>query len=157
MTENRLPPLAVLLTVAGLVPFLVLALNAARGDTATQHTAVPLLTYGAVVLSFIGAVHWGFVLEGPEEPRQKSRLLLGVLPGLVGWGAALLGQYLHSQLGMGLMAATFIAAGVVEQRGVSLGLVPRRYMILRWVITTLVVLILVATMVLRLTGGRMLF
>ena len=157
MTEKRLPPLAILLSVAGLLPFFAAALNAARGDTSTVNTAMPLLTYAAVVLSFIGAVHWGFVLQTPDQPGERSRLALGVVPGLVGWGAVLLGLWRQSFMGLALMIVAFIGTAMVETRGRQFELVPASYMVMRWILTIIVSLLLLAAIVFRMAGGRSLF
>jgi hypothetical protein len=158
MTEKRLPPMAIILSVAGLLPFFAAALYAARGDTATLNTAMPLLTYGAVVLGFIGAIHWGFVLAAPEqEPAQLSRLTLGVVPGLVGWGAVMLGLYRQSFLALALMIVAFVGTAIIETRGRHWELVPPSYMLMRWILTIVVSLLLLAAIVFRMVGGRTLF
>lgn len=43
------------------------------------------ITYGAVILSFLGAIHWGleFAKYGGEQGNQ--RLALGVLPLVAAW------------------------------------------------------------------------
>ena len=52
--------------------------------------SLALLAYGAVIASFLGAMHWGLVMrEAPAQPVPS--LLWGVVPGLLGWVAVLLG------------------------------------------------------------------
>ncbi len=158
MTESRLPPLAVILTVASLIPFFVCALTAVRADPAGgQVSAIALITYGAVVLSFLGGVHWGFVLEGREEPGERNRLVLGVLPGLIGWGGTLLGITTHPVLGLTVLIAGYIGTAVVEGRAHQIELVPRGYMMMRWGYTVAVVAVLTTVLVLRLVGGHLMF
>jgi hypothetical protein len=158
MSESRLPPLAIVLGAAGLLPFFVAALNAAKADIGSaQSSALPLITYGAVVLSFLGGVHWGFVLEGPPTFAQRSRLGLGVVPGLLGWGAALLGVWGQPFLGLSLLIAGFVLTAVVEGRARKLEMVPAGYMVMRWILTVVVVAVLTTVLVLRMVGGRVLF
>ncbi|KAH9928486.1 uncharacterized protein BXZ73DRAFT_90560 [Epithele typhae] len=42
-------------------------------------------TYGAVMLSFLGALHWGFEFAGYGGHKSYSRLLLGAAPVVFGW------------------------------------------------------------------------
>jgi len=43
------------------------------------------VTYGAVMLSFLGAIHWGFEFAGYGGHKYYSRLSLGIAPLLVAW------------------------------------------------------------------------
>ncbi|EMD38233.1 hypothetical protein CERSUDRAFT_113393 [Gelatoporia subvermispora B] len=42
-------------------------------------------TYGAVLLSFLGALHWGFEFAGYGGQKGYSRLFLGAAPVIWGW------------------------------------------------------------------------
>ncbi len=158
MTESRLPPLAVIIGVAGLAPFFLSALYAVRADPALgQFGCMALISYGAVILSFLGAVHWGFVIEGAWEPAESLRLVLGVVPALVGWGAVLLGLIAEPALALGVLIAGFAGTIVVEQRARRRELVPRAYIILRWGLSVVVVGLLTAVLCVRILGGRLSF
>ncbi len=54
-------------------------------------TLLFLLSYAAVILSFVGAVHWGVALAGPLKPF-KAQLMTGlsVVPAIVAWVALLM-------------------------------------------------------------------
>lgn len=43
------------------------------------------MTYGAVMLSFLGALHWGFEFSGYGGHKGYSRLMLGAAPVVWGW------------------------------------------------------------------------
>ena len=43
------------------------------------------MTYGAVMLSFLGALHWGFEFAGYGGHKAYPRLLLGAAPVVFGW------------------------------------------------------------------------
>jgi hypothetical protein len=153
-TQSRLPPLAILLGIAGIIPFILCALAAIRGDAANDpFSLLALLAYGAVVLSFLGGVHWGFVIEGAKQPAERLRLALGVVPGLLGWGAVLLSIAGEGVLGLCLLIAGFVGAIIIESRAHGSGLVPRAYLVLRWSLTVVVVAMLVTVLVLRLSGA----
>lgn len=83
----------------GLLPFFALALltwlpdDAAVGRLAIGPLArLSLVAYAAVILSFLGAVHWGSVLLAPEmtHPLARKSLTWGVIPSLLGWLALLM-------------------------------------------------------------------
>lgn len=86
---NTPPRLVVLLGYGGLLPFAagVIGLLLVPAGQAVWQTM--LLGYAAVILSFVGALHWGFAM------RAEPALALGlygwsVVPALLGWLALLL-------------------------------------------------------------------
>jgi hypothetical protein len=89
---QALPAWAKPLGYAGLVPFAACALvMLVLPDAGTRDAAGrALLGYGAVILSFLGGVHWGLVLRGASPERAGGLLAAGVLPSLAGWVALLL-------------------------------------------------------------------
>lgn len=91
-TGTALPPGMQWLGLAGLLPFIagavatVLAPDAAFAATARG----ALVAYGATILAFLGAVHWGLILGGRGPVPAQRHLVLGVLPSLAGAAALLL-------------------------------------------------------------------
>ena len=85
---GRLPRGVVTLGYAGLAPFVagVLGIALLEGEP-RLFAARALVAYGAVILSFLGAVHWGLLLHA-ETKETPSRLLAAVLPSLAAWGGA---------------------------------------------------------------------
>lgn len=81
-----------MLGYGGLIPFvfLTLALWAEPSDSAFWTLA--LVSYGAVILSFVGAIHWGIAMLSHElGPRiANRRFVWSVVPSLMGWSATLL-------------------------------------------------------------------
>ncbi len=153
---GRVPLLAILLGVFGLVPFLACGLMALSPDPVqSARMELALLAYGAVILSFLGGVHWGFALLTPASTParfERLRLVLGVLPALAGWIAVLLPRILAPWSGLLLLIAAFIATAVVEQQAERHGLMPRGYIWLRWALTIAVSAILITVFTLRLLG-----
>jgi hypothetical protein len=49
------------------------------------------VTYGAVMLSFLGALHWGMEFSGLGGHQGYRRLLLGTAPILLGWPTLAMG------------------------------------------------------------------
>lgn len=152
--HQRLPAFAVILGVAGLIPFVGCALAALGGaEDRARLLILALVGYGAVILAFLGGVHWGFALTDEPPRALRPRLGLGVVPSLIGWAALLVAPFLPA-IALAVLIAGFIATAVVEARGKVLGLVPAGYMALRWGLTVGVVAVLTTVLVLRLAGAR---
>lgn len=101
------------LGLGGLVPFVVLAIATwITGADAGSRLVVAQLGYGAVILSFIGALHWGAALAAPEVSARTTAIALvwSVLPSLVGWSALVIGP----GWGLQLLAGTFVVALAVD-------------------------------------------
>jgi hypothetical protein len=78
---------------AGLLPFVGLGLavwlvSPEKRDLATS----ALLAYGASILTFVGALHWGMTMREPSGP-STSALVWGVVPSLTAWVAVLLSAF----------------------------------------------------------------
>jgi hypothetical protein len=79
---------ASLLGLAGLVPFIGLALVTTSPDAARVQLAVKALSvYAALILTFLGGLHWGAMLSAPNYRLERARLryLWSVVPSLVAW------------------------------------------------------------------------
>ena len=92
-SADQLIGLARALGYAGLIPFVLggaMVLLLGPRIIFGLDTLLFLLSYAAVILSFVGAVHWGVALAGPVKPF-KARLMTGlsVVPALVAWAALL--------------------------------------------------------------------
>ncbi len=121
-----LPIPAFWLGLAGLLPFMGLA-GASLAGLAWGGWA--LAAYGATILAFLGAVHWGLALATPAA--RLGRFVLGVVPQLVGWVALLL----PLRPGLALLAVAMLVTVAVESLAARAGLVPVGYLRLRWVLS----------------------
>ena len=125
------PRLALLLGYAGLIPFISGAIGiwltppAWRTDVLTAQ-----LHYAAVILAFMGAIHWGLAMAR-ERQDNAARLQLGlsVLPALLGWLA--ISNGLPALLALALLFSGFIGLYLADLRAVKLELAPRWYPALR--------------------------
>lgn len=161
---RRLPPVAIALGIAGLIPFIGCGLGTlALPPPDSERFLTALLAYGAVILAFLGAVHWGFVLESPDPEgaamvaRDRVRLVLSVIPALIGW-LALLMPLLHSpEGGLAVLIVGHLVTVVTESQLRRRGLMPPGYMWLRWGLSIVMVVVLVTVLTLRLVGARIIF
>lgn len=107
MLEARLPLPAIILGVGGTLPFLALnALIAFGPESWYGYWLVALSYYGAVILAFVGALHWAFALKRAAL-RGKAWLQYGfsVTPALIAWLSLLFPVWTALQLqAVGLLA-----------------------------------------------------
>ncbi len=153
--NSRLPSATIVLGAAGALAFAALAFAAlSRTGPAATHLTTWLVAYGAVVLSFLGAVHWGLVLAAEQPQRPWLRAGFGVLPALAGWVAVWLDITAVPAGAIGLLIAAYLGVAAVERSFYIRGWLPRGYLWLRYVLTLVVVLILSTVLTLRLLGAR---
>ena len=154
----RLPLAAVALGVLGLIPFVASGVLSVTGDpTLAPRALLALIGYGAVILSFLGGVHWGFalpVVPPPVVPSVGARLVLGVAPSLVGWGAVVLAAWRWDEIALLVLIAGFIGTMIGEARAHRRGLMPPGYIWLRWGLTAGVLICLVSVAILHALGGN---
>ncbi len=131
------PVVATRLGYAGLIPFVVGAALCFVPDIGWRGLGERLLlTYAAVILSFMGAIHWGIALREPAHATQLY--LVSVLPALVAWLALLLPPL----PAFALLATGFTLLFVFDLRCTRAGLLPAWYPLLRAPLTLVVLLCL---------------
>ncbi|MCC0805849.1 DUF3429 domain-containing protein [Methylobacterium sp. W2] len=84
-----IPTSALVLGVAGLIPFLgfaVLSLSGSDGGLGNVGLAprTILSTYGAVIASFLGGIRWGAAASSDAGGRDY---VIAILPSLIAWAA----------------------------------------------------------------------
>ena len=124
---------------AGLVPFGLAALGTHSGiDTLVPYGFLGGTAYGAVILSFLGAVHWGLAMQDDRSPYWY---VWSITPALLGFASLLL-------LDVGMRVATliplFALAWSVDRKAANQGLIPNWYMRLRSKLTAGAVISLAA-------------
>lgn len=104
------PPFPVaVLGYGGLVPFVGLAILKIAGiDTLTDEAGRWLMAYGASILSFVGALHWGFAMLATkiDRARRTQCYAWSVVPALIGF----LAMVLNSPLSFSLLIVGFALA-----------------------------------------------
>ncbi|GAA4003157.1 DUF3429 domain-containing protein [Sphingomonas humi] len=123
----RIPLPALVLGLAGLIPPVALTAGALL-DLGLFAPSMPgfVLTYAAVILSFLGGSWWGFASR--QERPGWGLLAIAVLPALAGWAAIFSFQPPSALFGL---AAALIAALAVDALLVQRGLAPGWWMTLR--------------------------
>lgn len=114
------------------------------------------LVYGAVILSFLGGIWWGFAMR--RAAGQGRLAALAVVPalvgtGCVGWGALLFDQPWGAAAPVALGLAV-IATLPVDRRLVETGEAPANWMRLRVPLSLGLGLLTIASGVVLWTGGQ---
>lgn len=128
--DENAPPLASLMGFGGLVPFFVCAGAAHSGVSPWAGLALIISgVYGAVILSFIGAVHWGLAMRGDRSPAW---FVWSILPALYAWPPIV---FLDTRVALLALVPGFVISWNVDRRAAKAGLIPHWYMRLRNMLT----------------------
>jgi hypothetical protein len=106
--------LVYVLGLAGLIPFIVLALACWVVHPIWLGPFIKgQLAYAIAILSFLGGMHWGATVASNElnAPQTRKALVWSVVPALIAWFSTMLGGF-----GFALLMAGFIGAYQVDKR-----------------------------------------
>ena len=131
----NLQQLAKLLGYAGLTPFLVFSFASWATMPLGEIAHDLLIGYAAVILSFMGAIHWGVAMS-KDSPIDTAELGLSVLPALLAWLALLIPALFAYALLIVSFAMLYLADRYVD----TVGLLPAWYLPMRFVLTLVVIL-----------------
>ncbi|GMH75338.1 hypothetical protein TL16_g06728 [Triparma laevis f. inornata] len=140
------PLTASLLTAAGIMPFVALSKPLQKhfdANALIKQSGIPIIlgrpslnyrelqvTYGSVILSFVGAPHWGLALSQPNAGNRVNilRLVWGVIPSLIAWPCASMpSPRSQDVLASGLASAFFVDALFAKAK-----LLPSGYLMMRF-------------------------
>ena len=120
--ERSIPRPALILGAGGAVPFVAFTFAVWLAPPAfaawAQHA---LVTYAMIILTFVGALHWGFTMKTPAMTERERWTWMGwsVVPALAAWGAGML----PFRVAVALLVATFVVHLALDQlpRGAGVG------------------------------------
>ena len=144
-TDPQTRRTATWLGLGGVLPLVLGAIWAwilGGGDTA-DWVLHAVATYGAVILSFLGGIHWGLALRDVDADR--NRYIVSVVPALLAWMALLL----PLGPGIALLAVCFVGQLIVDLLRLEL---PSWFRNLRALLTLLVVAALILSLLARYQG-----
>ncbi len=129
-----LPNTVAWLGYGGLFPCVALALVSLLDRSQILPWREALLAYGAVILSFVGALHWSFGMTLPDlSPRQRHLCFAwSVAPALLAWVTLLIPPTEASAL----LVVGFLMHYWQDRRLVSLARLPAWYLPLRLRLTS---------------------
>ncbi len=127
------------LTIAGAVPFVALSV-AVSMHMFPNVKAISglLLTYAAIIVSFMGGIHWGVAVVRYADSRKIANMLIveSVWPSLIAWGVLFYGNTFTQLLVMTLLY-TFV--WTIDSLLYSNDMIPQWFFTLRCIITPIVV------------------
>lgn len=125
----------------GLLPFLAAA-GALLAGVQPELARQALLAYGAAILSFVGALHWGFAMTIPALTAQERTRLFAwsTIPALAAWLALLLPPAGAATL----LMAGFVAHYMQDRRLAARHPLPAWYLPLRLQLSAVACLCLLA-------------
>ena len=87
MRQSSMPTAVGVLGYGGLIPFIGLAILANIEPSHGILYRGALLLYGAVILSFVGAIHWGVAMMVTDlnDQDRRAAYVWSVIPALMAW------------------------------------------------------------------------
>ena len=159
-----MPPVAIFITLLGLVPFVACGLAAVGSNPEpADRMLLALIDYAALVLAFSGGIFWALSLL-PTQPvtpsplgNHRIRMAFGAVPLLIAWAALLLQAWLASWAALAVLIVGYVITVVAERQTGQHGALPPRYEWLRWGFTIVAVAMMTTVLVLRLFGQTLVF
>ena len=109
---DNLPVSAVLLGWAGVLPFAGMSLALLLGFPSHGIRLEPMLvSYAAIILSFMGGIHWGLAMKSPDNcsfAGSSLHYVLSVIPALIGWAAVAIEAYAFAVLSVAFCTLLFL-------------------------------------------------
>lgn len=151
--DRPIPAMALWLGMFGAIPFVGLSgLMLLQYSGLAADTGLPdrlfyhlLMTYAALIASFLGGIRWGIALP---RPSGNSLLWVSVIPSLMAWVALALPRPYDNLVLIGL----FLWLVMIDVRLVLRGLAPRWFGTLRIALTAVVLTSLLVGLLVSLNG-----
>ncbi|MDB3893058.1 DUF3429 domain-containing protein [Candidatus Thioglobus sp.] len=125
---------------SGLIPFIVFTIGSWVQLPIVSNSPYILVTYAAVILSFMGAIHWGIAMSSPKQGNSQY-FIVSVIPALIAWVSLLMSE----DYAIILLIIGFIALIMYDRAVEKLVKFPSWYLPMRKRLTTVVILCLSMT------------
>ncbi len=131
--KTIIPPIVNWLGYGGLLPFVALAVAVWVDSSRSSLWIDILLVYGSVILSFVGALHWGVAMcHSDMSAHQRTHCFVwSVVPALLAWVALLVKYALSPKYACVLLVAGFLIHFWQDRRLVKVVNMPVWYLPLR--------------------------
>lgn len=132
--DKKIPLIALVLGLLGLIPFIspVIAILIPYDpfEMGMRAFHMMLVTYAALIASFLGGVRWGNALEKPH--RHGLDFTISVVPSLIAW----LALAMPRPYDLMILLAVFLMLGIGDVGLATRGHAPRWFGKLRVILTT---------------------
>lgn len=110
--------------------------------SALHHVEHIQITYGAIILSFLGALHWGMEFAKLGGEQGYKRLMLGIVPVLFAWPTT----FLTHGVALATQWVGFTGAWFLDQRASQLGWTTSWYSTYRFYLSVIVGFSIIGTL-----------
>lgn len=126
-----------ILMLLGLIPFIGFAVLAQPNDLMSKHDAMMFyISYGAVILSFLGGIEWGLVINQQQRHHVLILIVSNILA-LMAWSAVLA---LSHTLALWILFTGFIIALLIDWYCLRVNLIAPAFFKWRVLITVVAIL-----------------
>lgn len=136
----KIPIAPLIFGLGGTLPFIILSVAIWLGSYELKLMALfNLINYSIIILSFIGAVHWGAAML--RKDKFFKYYLISIIPALLGWFLIMgfIANYLTIFV---LLMILFLLIFFIDVKAVRNNILPQWYLPLRKIITIIVFLCL---------------
>lgn len=113
----RIPAAALIPGLLGLLPFWGLALSTQLSSGLDPLLALmALIMYGAIILSFVGALWWGLAVHAAPPAPRAAMFLWSVLPALIGWASIMTEPAIGLRMLIAGLALQWVLDGLLMRR-----------------------------------------
>lgn len=129
------------LMLAGVIPFLLLTVMLQYHWWSQSDALAALFSYAAVILTFLGGVQWGIGVINLNNHTLvfKHLFTLSILPSLAAWLLLLINSPKLQLIGF---VVSFITVLAIDTLLTLKNIMPRWFLLLRYVVSTMVVMLL---------------
>ena len=133
-SPSRIPAAALIPGLLGVLPFWGLALSTHLSSGLDPLLALmALIMYGAVILSFVGALWWGMAVHAPSTAPRSAMFIWSVMPALIGWASIMTEPSIGLRMLIGGLALQWMLDGLLMRNFPAL--IPRWVFRLRTMLT----------------------
>ena len=136
---DKISGTAFALGYAGALPFIFLVILQWQGYEPMQNGLNLIYFYGCIILSFLGAPHWGYILAIADKGKTKNlagRLVIGVIPSLIAFFSITVSEIDR----LLIIGSSFIFVYVIDSILFRQQIVPNWFLPLRLRLTLIVVM-----------------
>jgi hypothetical protein len=74
-----------------------------------------LIMYGAIILSFVGALWWGIAVHAPASTLRSAMFVWSVVPALIGWASIMTEPAVGLRMLIGGLALQWVLDGLLRR------------------------------------------
>ena len=137
---DQIPVSALILGLAGLIPFFGLAIwqGVTPDELLSERLTMAYVFYAASILSFLGGIGWGLGMNEQDPVQRGLSLSISTVPSLIAWAAAFINVQ-NLSFALIILGGAFVLQGFWDWHLTSTGRAPRWFRTLRIGLTLAVV------------------